>query len=118
LSRGAGADVWATASGTAAIGRVELGVWTVCGVGDGGRVGSAVGVLEAPAFADVALGRALKVLASAIRLDESITDAASDKQKNKRLELIPAKGTCNTYRDLEQTNNTSTNKRKHIKRCI
>jgi len=42
-----------------------------------------MGVLEAPAFTDVALGRALKVLASVIRLDESIIDAAPDKQKNK-----------------------------------
>jgi len=59
-----------------------LGVWAVCGVGDGGRLDSVMGVLEAPTFADVALGRALKVLASATRLEESITDAAPDKQKN------------------------------------
>ena len=51
----------------------------VCGVGEGGRLDSVMGVLEAPAFADVALGRALKVLASAICLEESITDAAPDK---------------------------------------
>jgi len=127
LSRGAGAEVWATASGTAAIGGGELavwrewgelGVWVVCGVGDGGRVDSIVGMLETPAFVDVALGRALKVLASAIRLNESITDAAPDKQNNKRLELIPAKGTCSRYKNLEQTNSTNTNKRKHINRCI
>jgi len=42
-----------------------------------------VGVLEVPAFADVALGQVLKALASAIRLEESITDVAPDKQKNK-----------------------------------
>ena len=54
----------------------------MCGVGDGGRLDSVMGVLEAPTFADVALGRALKVLASATRLEESITDAAPDKQKN------------------------------------
>jgi len=42
-----------------------------------------MGMLEAPAFADVALGRALKVLASAIRLEESITDAAPDKQESR-----------------------------------
>jgi len=94
LSRGAGAEVWGTASGTVAIGGGELGVWrelgelgvwAVCGVGDGGRLDSVMGVLEAPAFTDVALGRALKVLASVIRLDESITDAAPDKRKSKRL---------------------------------
>ena len=42
-----------------------------------------MGMLEAPALADVTLGRVLKALASAIRLEESITDAAPDKQKNK-----------------------------------
>jgi len=82
----------ATASGTAAIGGGELsvwiewgelGVWAVCGVGDGGGLDSVMGVLEAPAFADVALGRAFKVLASAILLKESITDAAPDKQESK-----------------------------------
>jgi len=127
FSRGAGVRLVATASGTAARGRGELGVWrewgelgvwAVCGVGDGGRVDSAVGMLEAPAFADVALGRALKALASAIRLDESITDAAPEKQKIKRLELILVKGTCSTYKHLEQTNSTNNNKRKHIKRYI
>ena len=40
----------------------------MCGVVEGGRLDSVMGVLEAPAFTDVALGRALKVLASAIRL--------------------------------------------------
>jgi len=63
-------------------------------------------VLEALAFADVALGRALKVLASAIRLDESITDAAPDKQKNKRLELIPIKSTYNTIWSRQTTQTT------------
>jgi len=88
LSRGAGVRLVATASGTAAIGGGELGVWrewgelgvwAVCGVGEGGRLDSVMGVLEAPAFPDVALGRALKVLASVIRLDESITDAAPNR---------------------------------------
>ena len=125
LSRGAGVEVCATASGTATIRGGELGVWRVWGelvvgavCGEFGLCGASKGALEVSAFAEAALGRALKVLASAIRLDESITDAASDKQKSKRLELIPVKGTCSTYRNLERTNNTHNNQRKHIKRQI
>jgi len=92
LSRGAGVRSAATSSGIAAIGGGELGVWRewgelgvwmVCGVGDGGGLDSVMRVLEAPTITDVALGRALKVLASAIRLEESITDAAPDKQESK-----------------------------------
>ena len=65
LSRGARMRLAATTSGTIAIGGGELGVWrewgeldvwAVCGVGDGGGLDSVMGVLEAPAFADVALG--------------------------------------------------------------
>jgi len=55
-------------------------------------------------------------LANAIRLDESITDAASDKQRSKRLELIPVKSTYSTYKGLEQINNTHSNQRKHTKK--
>jgi len=59
----------------------ELGVSVVWGDGDGGgRLDSVVGMLEAPAFA---LRRAFKDLVSSTRLEESITDAASDKPKNK-----------------------------------
>jgi len=90
--------VLATASGTAAMGGVELGVWSVEGSwsmrgelgvwrewvelgvsavwsdDDGGsRLESVVGVLEAPAFAGVALRRAFKDLASSTRLEESNT---------------------------------------------
>ena len=96
LLRGAGVGVLATASGTAAMGGGELGVWrawgelvlwAVCGevglCGGSERIFSVMGVSEAPAFADVALVRALKALASARRLDESITEATPDKQKNK-----------------------------------
>ena len=86
----------------------------VCG--EVGLCGSTIGVTEAPT--DIALGRAFKVLASAIRLDESITDAAPNKRKSKGLELIPVKGTYSTYRNLDQTNSTYNNHRKHIKRRI
>jgi len=77
----------------------ELGVWNVWGLGGGGedgpsgvsvvvgvgeadegrRFGSALGVLEAPAF----MARAFKALARVTRLAESITDAAPDKPKNR-----------------------------------
>ena len=96
LSRGDGVGVLATASGTAAMGGGELGVWrvwgefvvwVVCGevglCGGSERVFSVMGVSEAPALADVALVRAFKALARARRLDESITEATPDKQKNK-----------------------------------
>ena len=68
LSRGAGVEVLAIASGTAAIGCGELGVWmvwgelvvwAVCGeaglCGGFGGVFSVIEVSEAPAFAKVAL---------------------------------------------------------------
>ena len=68
LSRGAGVEVLATASGTATIGGGELGVWRVWGelvvwvvCGEVGLCGgsegvfSVMGVSEAPAFAEVAL---------------------------------------------------------------
>ena len=104
LSRGAGVEVLATASGTAAIGGGELGVWRVWGelvvwavCGEAGLCGgskgvfSVIGVYEASTFAEVALVRAFKALASARRLDESITKATLGKQKNKGLEPIPVK---------------------------
>jgi len=98
FSRGAGAGDEATASGTAAMGGGELGVWSVwglCGggedgpsgvsvvvgvgeVNDRGRFGSAVGMVEAAAFE----ARAFKAFARATLLDESITDPASDKPRN------------------------------------
>ena len=55
----------------------------VCGVGEGERLDSVMGALEAPALADAAVWRALKVLASATRLEESITDVAPVKQESK-----------------------------------
>ena len=104
LSRGAEVEVLATASGTATIRGGELGVWRVWGelvvwavCGEAGLCGgfegvfSVIGVSEAPAFAEVALVRAFKALARARRLDESITEATPDKQKNKGLEPIPVK---------------------------
>jgi len=99
LSRGAGAGDGATASGTAAMGGGEFGVWNVWGLGgggedgpsgvsvvdgvgeadEGGRFGSALGVLEAPTF----VARAFKALARVTRLAESITDTAPDKPNNR-----------------------------------
>jgi len=110
LSRGAVGGMPATASGTAAMGRGELGVWSVesawsmrgefgvwrewgelgvlavwCG-GDGGSgLDSVVGVVEAPAFAGDASKRAFKDLASSTRLEESITDTAPRQTKQQRL---------------------------------
>jgi len=75
--------VWATASGIAAIGGGELGVWRVSGelvvgaiCGEFGICGVSEGASGAPAFAVVALLRVFRALARARRLDESITEVA------------------------------------------
>jgi len=121
LSRGVVGGVPATASGTAAMGRGELEVWSVegawsmrgefgvwrewedlgvsavwCG-GDGGSgLDPVVGVVEALAFASDASKRAFKDLVSSTRLEESITDAAPRQTKQQRLvkHKVP-----NTYGD-------------------
>ena len=98
LSRGVGAGDEAIASGTAAMGGGELGVWSVWGLRGGGedgpsgvsvvfgvgegeddvRVGSAAGVLEAPALAARA---AFSAFAKTILVEESITDPTSRQTK-------------------------------------
>ena len=56
--------------------------------------------------------------ASAIRLNESITDAAPDKRKSKGLGPVPVKSTYSTCKNLEETKITYNNQRKYIKRRI
>jgi len=107
LPRGAGAGDEATASGTAAMGGGELGVWSVwglcggredgrsgvsvvVGVGEGkdsGRFGSAVGVVVVPALGV----RAFNAFARTILLDESITDPAFRQIKEQKLKPHQAK---------------------------
>jgi len=100
----------AAASGTAAMGSGELGVWSVGGEwgvwvvegvcnekgefgvseewgGSGGGDGLDMRgeVLEAPPFADFAPRRAFKDLANSTRIAESITDAAPKQTKQQKI---------------------------------
>jgi len=100
----------AAASGTATMGRGELGVWSVGGewgvwavegvCDERGEFGVSVEwggsdgddgldlrgeVLEAPPFADFAQRRAFKDLANSARVAESITDAAPKQTKQQKI---------------------------------
>ena len=123
LSRGAGAGDEATASGTAAMGGGELGVWSVwglrgggedgpsgvsvgVGVGkgeDSGRFGSAVGVVEAPALG----AQAFNAFARTILLDESITDLAFRETKEQRLKPHQAKHKASVTHKAHNVNPTT-----------
>ena len=115
LSRGAVGGVPATASGTAAMGGGDLGVWSVRGEfgvcrewgelgvsamwrgGDGGSgLDSMTGIMEALAFPGDASKRVFRDLASSTRLEESITDAAPRQTKQQRL---VKREVSNTYGD-------------------